>query len=81
MFFFPQVEATDNDLEENALLTYSIYHISNNGRGKFKIDPRSGLITTSGKLNAGDQYSITVQVRELFIAFLYNYHGFGYELR
>lgn len=59
------MEATDNDLGENAVVTYSIYHISNNGRGKFKIDPRTGQITTSGKLNAGDQYSITVQVKKI----------------
>lgn len=59
---FLQVEATDNDEGENAVVTYSIYHVSNNGRLKFTIDPISGLIETTGKLNAGDQYSITVQV-------------------
>lgn len=58
-----QVEATDNDFGENAVVTYSIYHVSNNGRPKFKIDPQTGLLTTSGKLIAGEQYSITVQVR------------------
>lgn len=57
-----QVEATDNDYGENAVISYSIYHVSNNGRGKFKIDPHTGLLTTSGKLIAGEQYSITVQV-------------------
>lgn len=58
-----QVEATDNDYGENAVVSYSIYHVSNNGRGKFKIDPHTGVVTTSGKLIAGEQYSITVQVR------------------
>jgi protocadherin-15 len=49
-------------LGANAEITYSIYHVSNNGRQKFKIDPQSGIIETIGKLNAGEQYSITVQV-------------------
>lgn len=58
-----KVEATDNDEGDNALVAYSIYHVSNNGRLKFVIDPDTGLIETTGKLNAGEQYSITVQVR------------------
>lgn len=57
-----QVVATDNDLGQNAEITYSIYHVSNNGRNKFKIDSQTGAIETTGKLNAGEQYSITVQV-------------------
>jgi hypothetical protein len=60
-----KVEATDADLGANAEITYSIYHVSNNGRQKFKIDSRTGLIETTGKLNAGEQYSITVQVNVL----------------
>lgn len=58
------MEATDADLGVNAEITYSIYHVSNNGRQKFKIDSQTGLIETTGKLNAGEQYSITVQVSE-----------------
>ena len=58
------MEATDNDYGENAVVTYSIYHVSNNGRGKFKIDPHTGLLTTSGKIIAGEQYSITVQATD-----------------
>jgi protocadherin-15 len=58
------VEATDADLGDNAEITYSIYHVSNNGRQKFNIDPNTGVIETIGKLNAGEQYSITVQVNE-----------------
>lgn len=63
-----KVEATDKDLGENAEISYSIYHVSNNGRNKFKIDPNTGVIEAIGKLNAGEQYSITVQVE--FIIFL-----------
>ncbi|XP_048513669.1 cadherin-99C isoform X2 [Athalia rosae] len=59
-----RVEATDNDEGENAEITYSIYHVSNNGIQKFKIDPKSGMIESIGKLNAGEQYSITVQATD-----------------
>lgn len=59
-----KVEAVDNDLGENAEITYSIFHVSNNGKQKFKIDPRTGEIDTVGKLNAGEQYSITVQAAD-----------------
>ncbi|PNF18966.1 hypothetical protein B7P43_G12884 [Cryptotermes secundus] len=59
-----KVEATDADLGANAEITYSIYHVSNNGRQKFKIDRKTGLIETTGKLNAGEQYSITVQATD-----------------
>lgn len=57
-----KVEATDNDLGDNAKISFSIYHISNNGHSKFRIDPHSGVIEAIGKLIAGEQYSITVQV-------------------
>ncbi|KAJ4436897.1 hypothetical protein ANN_17029 [Periplaneta americana] len=59
-----KVEATDADLGKNAEITYSIYHISNNGGQKFKIDPKTGVIETIGRLNAGEQYSITVQATD-----------------
>ncbi|XP_068081396.1 cadherin-99C isoform X2 [Anabrus simplex] len=59
-----KIEATDNDLGENAEITYSIYHVSNNGLQKFKIDRNTGEIDTVGKLNAGEQYSITVQATD-----------------
>ncbi|KAI5749017.1 hypothetical protein M8J76_003987 [Diaphorina citri] len=58
------IEATDNDLGVNAEITYSIYHVSNTGLHKFRIDPRSGVIETTGKLIAGEQYSITVQATD-----------------
>ncbi|KAK0076977.1 hypothetical protein PV325_004605 [Microctonus aethiopoides] len=59
-----KVEATDNDEGENAEITYSIYHVSNNGLQKFKIDPKSGVIESVRKLNAGEQFSITVQATD-----------------
>ncbi|KAL0104591.1 hypothetical protein PUN28_017380 [Cardiocondyla obscurior] len=59
-----KVEATDNDEGENAEITYSIYHVSNNGLQKFKIDPKTGVIESVRKLNAGEQYSITVQATD-----------------
>ncbi|XP_011167786.2 cadherin-99C isoform X1 [Solenopsis invicta] len=59
-----KVEATDNDEGENAEITYSIYHVSNNGFHKFKIDPKTGVIESVRKLNAGEQYSITVQATD-----------------
>lgn len=39
-----QVEAIDIDEGENARITYSIYHVSNNGGNKFNIDPITGVI-------------------------------------
>jgi len=62
---FLQVEATDSDLGENAIVSYSIFHVSNNGRSKFTIDRDTGLIESIGKLIAGEQYSITVEVRSI----------------
>ncbi|XP_043259907.1 cadherin-99C isoform X1 [Colletes gigas] len=59
-----KVEATDNDQGENAEITYSIYHVSNNGLLKFKIDPHTGVIESVRKLNTGEQYSITVQATD-----------------
>lgn len=40
----PQVEAIDIDEGENARISYSIYHVSNNGGNKFTIDPNTGVI-------------------------------------
>lgn len=60
-----QMTATDNDEGPNALITYSIYHVSNNGQQKFTINERSGEIETNGRLLAGEQYSITVQATDI----------------
>lgn len=58
------VQATDNDEGDNALITYSLYHVSNNGINKFIINAKTGVIETMGKLNAGEQYSLTVQATD-----------------
>ncbi|XP_049532008.1 cadherin-99C [Anopheles darlingi] len=60
-----KVHATDNDAAENALITYSIFHVSNNGASKFAIDAKTGEIETRTRLNAGEQYSITVQASDV----------------
>ncbi|KAH8268497.1 hypothetical protein KR026_007890 [Drosophila bipectinata] len=59
-----QVVATDNDEGPNAVVTYTIYHVSNNGIQKFTIDRETGEIRTQGRLLAGEQYSITVQATD-----------------
>lgn len=38
--------------------------MSNNGFNKFKINAQSGVLETMGKLNAGEQYSVTVQATD-----------------
>ncbi|KAL1505298.1 hypothetical protein ABEB36_004893 [Hypothenemus hampei] len=58
------IHATDKDEGENAEVKYSIYHVSNNGNNKFTINRDSGLISSLGKLNAGEQYSLTVQATD-----------------
>lgn len=63
--FVTKVTATDNDEGENAIVTYSIYHVSNNGASKFSIDSKTGEIETRAKMNAGEQFSITVQASDI----------------
>lgn len=63
--FVAQITATDNDDGENAVITYSIYHVSNNGMHKFMINEKTGVIETKGKLVAGEHYSITVQATDV----------------
>lgn len=58
------IHAVDNDEGENSVITYSIYHVSNNGQTKFTIDSDTGEIRTTGKVQAGDQYSLTVQATD-----------------
>jgi protocadherin-15 len=60
-----KVTATDNDSGDNAVVTYSIYHVSNNGASKFSVDERSGQIETRTRMAAGEQYSITVQASDI----------------
>ncbi|CAG9122591.1 unnamed protein product [Plutella xylostella] len=59
-----KVEAVDIDAGDNARVTYSIYHVSNNGGNKFTIDPQTGVISSTGRLQAGEQYSVTVTVKD-----------------
>ncbi|KAF5300091.1 hypothetical protein FQA39_LY11283 [Lamprigera yunnana] len=58
------IQATDNDIGENAIIMYSIYHVSNNGNNKFAINSKSGLLEAIGKLHAGEQYSLTVKATD-----------------
>ncbi|KAJ8719097.1 hypothetical protein PYW07_016653 [Mythimna separata] len=58
------VEAIDIDEGENARITYSIYHVSNNGGNKFTIHPNTGVISSTGRLQAGEQYSVTVRATD-----------------
>ncbi|XP_026318531.1 cadherin-99C isoform X3 [Hyposmocoma kahamanoa] len=59
-----KVDAVDIDEGENARITYSIYHVSNNGGNKFTIDPNTGVISSTARLQAGEQYSITVRASD-----------------
>jgi len=56
------VEAVDIDEGRNAEIRFSLSHISNNGTSKFSIDENSGMLYAVGKLETGEQYSVTVQV-------------------
>lgn len=60
-----KVVATDNDIGENAKITYSLFHVSNNGAKKFSIDPKTGVIETRGFLTVGEHYSLTVQATDI----------------
>lgn len=60
-----KVNATDIDKGENAVITYSIFHVSNNGAQKFSIDSKTGEIFSREKLVVGEHYSITVQASDI----------------
>lgn len=60
-----KVLATDNDIGANAVITYSLFHVSNNGAKKFAIDMKTGVLETRGLLTVGEQYSITVQATDI----------------
>lgn len=62
--FVAKITATDNDEGENAVITYAIHHVSNNGFNKFEINGKTGAIETKGKLVSGEHYSITVQATD-----------------
>ncbi|KAG5670886.1 hypothetical protein PVAND_001118 [Polypedilum vanderplanki] len=60
-----KANATDNDSGENAIISYSIHHVSNNGIKKFTIDKKNGEIEAIARLVAGERYSITVQASDI----------------
>ncbi|KAJ0177892.1 hypothetical protein K1T71_006765 [Dendrolimus kikuchii] len=59
-----KVEAVDIDQGENARISYSIYHVSNNGGNKFTIEPNTGVLSSMGRLQAGEQYSVTIRATD-----------------
>ncbi|GFU49959.1 cadherin-99C [Trichonephila clavipes] len=60
-----KVEATDaDDIDGSEPIVYSIYHVSNEGLSKFRIDRSTGNVQVVDKVSAGQQYSITVQATD-----------------
>ncbi|GIY89514.1 cadherin-99C [Caerostris extrusa] len=60
-----KVEATDaDDIDGSERIVYSIYHVSNEGLSKFRIDRNTGYVQVVDKISAGQQYSITVQATD-----------------
>lgn len=60
-----RANATDNDSGENAIIAYSIHHVSGNGKKKFAINATSGEIEAVARLVAGERYSLTVQASDI----------------
>lgn len=59
------MSATDaDDIEGSEQVVYSIYHVSNDGMSKFRVDRRTGNVQVVDKVQAGEQYSITVQATD-----------------
>ncbi|KAK8748529.1 hypothetical protein OTU49_015837 [Cherax quadricarinatus] len=59
-----QISAKDNDAGENAMVMYSIYHVSNSGQEKFFINSTTGELALVGEVNAGNQFSITLRATD-----------------
>lgn len=59
-----QVQAKDLDEVDKGKIVYSILHISNNGREKFRISSETGKIEVISKIYAGEQYSLTIQASD-----------------
>lgn len=49
---------------DSGRLRYSIFHVSNLGKERFRIDSETGQIEAIGKLIAGEQYSLTILVTD-----------------
>ena len=62
MFFFIQVQATDADIGNNAMIKYSIL----NEHEAFEIGENSGVISTSGNIDREEvsQYILTVRASD-----------------
>lgn len=58
------IKASDKDLPENSKMYFSIYHVSNNGKERFRINAESGDLEALGKFNSGEQFSLTIQVTD-----------------
>ena len=59
-----KVFARDADEVDKGKVVYSIYHVSNNGKEKFRIDSETGQIESVSRLMAGEQYSLTIQASD-----------------
>ena len=55
----------DEDFEANGRVRYSIRSVSNNGRSKFAIDPVSGMIVVTDRVDRGENYIITVEAEDM----------------
>lgn len=68
-FLFFQIKGRDLDEGDAGKLVYTIYHVSNNGKDKFRIDPQSGELEAVGKLYAGEQYRYYYNQHNIFFVF------------
>lgn len=60
-----QIRAYDPDLAgDNSRVHFAIKHVSNNGRARFRIDEDTGQLESLGRFQAGEQFSLTVQVSD-----------------
>lgn len=58
------IKALDKDSPENARMLFSIKHVSNNGKERFRINEDTGELEALGKFVAGEQFSLTIQVAD-----------------
>lgn len=58
------IKAMDKDLPENSKMYFSIIHVSNNGKERFRINQDTGDLEALGKFNSGEQFSLTIQVND-----------------
>ena len=59
-----QVAATDVDSGLSGEVSYRILSVSNGGRSKFDIDPRSGQVYVTQLVDRGESYVITVEAED-----------------